>query len=432
MVLRRSRDTHSVDVRLAYGEEGLIVRFPDDRTVVIAPENVPSPALGEDLVRRALDRPVAGPRLRDLVARGQRVAIAVCDLTRPQPREEILSAVLDELSTVVDAGSITVLIATGTHRANTRGEILEMLGTSLAERVEVVNHDCRDESSLVWCGELGDGVPVWLNRIWMDADVRIATGLVEPHFFAGFSGGPKMVAPGLAGLRTILTLHNSHRIKSPEATWGVLHGNPVHDDVRAIAAATGVTFSIDVVINRDHRVVGAFAGELFGAHREACAAARSHAMVPVKKKFPLVVTTCAGYPLDQNLYQSVKGMSAAASIVERHGTIVCAAECRDGFPDHGSYRHLLESMAEGRSSGAPEPSVARPDQWQVEIQRRVQSHASVVMHTGYLSDEELARAGLRQTSDISSFVEGALRRAGPGAEVCVLPEGPRTVPYLCE
>ncbi|HEY1133148.1 MAG TPA: nickel-dependent lactate racemase [Nocardioides sp.] len=356
----------------------------------------------------------------------------MCDSTRPQPRHLMLPAILAELEGLVDPADVTVLVATGTHRGNTDAEIREMVGDDLADRLRIVNHDSRDRDSLTWVGELGDGVPVWLNSIWVDADVRITTGFVEPHFFAGFSGGPKLVAPGLAALETVLTLHDAARIGDARATWGVIEGNPVHDDVRAIAAATDVTFALDVILNRDHDIVRAFGGDILPMHEAAREAAREIAMREVDAPFDVVVTTNSGYPLDQNLYQAVKGISAAFTVVKPGGTIICAAECRDGFPDHGSYREVLAS------AGSPQElfddisarTETVPDQWQVQIQARVQSQVEVVMHTSYLSDEDLAGAHLRQTRDIGATVKEICDRIGPSARVCVLPEGPQTIPYV--
>src|SRR5205823_1821356 len=180
------------------------------------------------------------------------------------------------------------------------------------------------------------------------SDFKITTGFVEPHFFAGFSGGPKMVAPGLAGLETVMTLHNAARIGHPKATWGVTQGNPIHDDVREIARMTGVDFAVDVTLNRDQQITAAFAGSLLEEHAVACETARKNAMRAVDRPFDVVVTTNSGYPLDQNLYQAVKGMSAAAKIVKNDGTIICAAECRDGIPDHGAYGQVLASQPSPR------------------------------------------------------------------------------------
>ena len=327
---------------------------------------------------------------------------------------------------------IVILIATGTHRANTRSELEEMLGPEILQRYRVVNHDARDRRSLVELGLTGSGVPVLLNREWVQADVRITAGVVEPHFFAGFSGGPKMVAPGLAGLDTVLALHDAAHIGHPLATWGITEGNPVHDDVREIARATGVHFSLDVTLNDRQEITGVFAGELFAAHAAACVAARSAAMQPVARPFDVVVTSNSGYPLDQNLYQAVKGMSAAAQVVRPGGVIICAAECRDGLPDHGAYARVLASQPSPQALLAMinAPGYSAPDQWQVQVQARIQMKARVRFKAGYLSAAQLRAAHLEPVEDVAEAARQALAAAGPGARLCVLPDGPKTIPCL--
>jgi len=421
-----------VRIRLAYGETGLTVELPDTATTVVTPVHHAAAPDQMGVLRAALRDPVSGPPLRERVRPGQTVAISACDGTRPQPRHLMIPAILDELDGIVDLDDVTVLVATGTHRGNTEAELRAMFGDAVVDSVRIVNHDARDPGSLTYLGRFGKDVPVWLNAAWVEADVRITTGFVEPHFFAGFSGGPKLVAPGLAALETVLTLHDAARIGDPRATWGVIEGNPVHDDVRAIAEATGVTFALDVILNRDKDIAAAFGGDILPMHAAATAAARRVAMREVEAPFDVVVTTNSGYPLDQNLYQSVKGMSAAFQVVRPGGVIVCAAECRDGFPDHGSYREVLASEPSPRAlldAIAARP-VTVPDQWQVQIQARVQAGARVVMHTSYLSDADLATAHLERTDDIEATVIEALAAAGPNARVCVLPEGPQTIPYL--
>ena len=420
-------------VELAYGRTGLEVDFPDDRTTVVEPDHRPGVADPMATLRQALRHPVAGPPLRDRVRPGDTVAIAMCDGTRPQPRHLMVPAVLAELDGLVDPDDIVLLVATGTHRPNTDDELRAMLGDSVPWRVRVVNHDARDRSTLIWRGRHGNGIPVWLNRAWVDADVRVTTGFVEPHFFAGFSGGPKLVAPGLAGLETVLKLHDAFRIGHPKATWGVCEGNPVHDDIRAVVAAVGhVDFGLDVLLNRDAEIVAAFGGELFAMHRRAREVARDLAMCPVDRRFEVVVTTNSGYPLDQNLYQASKGLSAAATVVTEGGTIIGAAECRDGFPDHGEFRRVLASASSPRALLADIRSRTEtiPDQWQVQVQARIQSHARVIMHTSYLDESALGAAHLEHTDDIAATVTRLLDEAGPDARVCVLPEGPQTIPYL--
>lgn len=422
-------------VRLAYGRSGLDLDVPRERTTVIEPVQAPALADPDAALTAALRRPVGGPALRALAAPGQTAAISVCDVTRAQPRREMVAAVLRELDGVVRPEDVTILIATGTHRANTPAELRAMLGDEILGACRVINHDARDDSSLVDLGESGAGVPTRLCRHWLEADLRITTGFVEPHFFAGFSGGPKMVAPGLAGLDTVLTLHDAARVGHPRSTWGIVDDNPLHGDIRAIAARPEAKphFSMDVLLDRSQRITHVFAGELFEMHARACAAARPIAMRETGRRFEVVVTTNSGYPLDQNLYQAVKGMSAAAQVVADGGTILCAAECSDGIPDHGRYAELLargSSPAEllERIEARPE---TEPDQWQVQVQAMIQRRARVLVKADGLSEEQLSAAHFEAAPDLDAALADCL--AGrPEARVCVLPEGPQTIPYVAQ
>lgn len=422
-------------VHLAYGRTGLDVDLDPAHADVVRPAHRRAAADPAAELRRALRHPIAGVPLRDRVAVGSTMAISVCDITRAQPRELMVSVVLAELDGLVARADVTIVIATGTHRANTDAELRAMLGDEIVDTIRIVNHDARDPGTLRWRGT-HNGVPVWLNRDWCDADVRITTGFVEPHFFAGFSGGPKLVVPGLAGLDTVLVLHDAARIGSDRATWGVTEGNPVHDDIRAVVGAVGgVTFAVDVTLDDDQRVVSAYGGDLFAMHAAACAEVKGAAMVAVPDRYDVVITTGSGYPLDQNLYQSVKGMSAAATVVKAGGSILCVAECADGFPDHGSYRDVLSSAAspaELLAQIAARP-VTVPDQWQVQVQAKIQVLAEVSVATGGLTATELALAHLGYVAPHATAIEAwaaaALARAGEGARMCVLPEGPQTVPY---
>jgi nickel-dependent lactate racemase len=420
----------SVDVDLAYGTTGLTVRLPAAATTIIAPR--PRAAAEDPLgvLRAAIARPVAGPPLRALIRRGQRVAISVCDITRPQPRILMLQALMEAFDGVIRPEDVVVLIATGTHRPSTGSERREMLGDEVLAHWRVKDHDARDRSGLVDLGMVGD-VPVHLAREWVEADLRVTTGFVEPHFFAGFSGGPKMVAPGLAGLDTTLELHNARRIGDPRATWGVIVGNPVHDAVRAIATATRVDFALDVLLDDAQRITRAFAGEVLAMHAAACIEARREAMRAVERPFDIVITTNSGYPLDQNLYQAVKGMSAAAEVVRPGGTIICAAECRDGLPAHGSYGMLLHqgSSPADLLDRLAASTVTIPDQWQVQIQARVQAKARVMLRNDGLPPEEVRAAHLEPIADIGATMERLLA-ADPGARICVLPQGPQTIAYV--
>jgi nickel-dependent lactate racemase len=422
-----------VRLRLDYGSSGLDVDLPDERITVIEP--MPRPAVPDphDTLVRAIRNPIDRPPLRELWRPGKRVAISVCDVTRAQPRRETIEALFAEMPGVRPE-DVTILIATGTHRANTPQELERMLGPALVRSCRIVNHDARNPSTLRHVGDTTTGVRVFLNHEWLDADFRITTGFVEPHFFAGFSGGPKMVAPGLAGIDTVMTLHDASRIGHPLATWGVTEGNPIHDDVREIARMVPVDFAVDVTLNREQQITAAFAGEILAEHRRACAYAKDTAMRAVPSPFDVVVTTNSGYPLDQNLYQAVKGMSAAATIVKKDGTIVCAAECRDGLPNHGSYGQVLASQPnpERLLSMITAPGYAVPDQWQVQVQAQIQIKARVLVKTTGLPPDAVRAAHFEPVDDVASAVRAELARAGRDATLCVLPQGPQTIPYLKE
>ena len=420
-------------LRLDYGSEGLDVDLPDERVTVIEPSFLPAVEDPHAALIAALRHPIGRPPLRDIVRPGQKIAISVCDITRAQPREAMLRALFEEMPGI-NPDDVTILIATGTHRTNTRAELERMLGHEIVANYTVINHDSRDDTSLAYLGETKFGAPIYLNKKWLAADVRITTGFVEPHFFAGFSGGAKMVAPGLAGLKTVLVLHDAKRIGSPHATWGVIEGNPVQDDIREIARMTGVTFSIDVTLNRDQDITAVFAGELFAEHGQACLFSKRSVMCAVDAPFDVVLTTNSGYPLDQNLYQAVKGMSAAAKVVKKGGTIVCAAECRDGLPNHGSYGEVLASQPDAAALLAMinAPGYSRPDQWQVQIQAQILMKSKVLVKNGFMSDHEIRAAHFEPVHDVSKGVLAELSTAGPAATLCVLPQGPQTIPYLAE
>ncbi|MFV2062584.1 MAG: nickel-dependent lactate racemase [Chloroflexota bacterium] len=417
-------------VRIDYGSTGIEIDLPEELTTVVEPRHQAASPVPREALFAALRVPVAGPPLRRIAKAGQSVAISVCDITRPQPREAMLEAILDELDGIIHPADVTIIVATGTHRASTESELLQMLGQRVLADCRVVDHDARDADGLTDMGSVGD-VPVLLNSEWAAADLRITTGFVEPHFFAGFSGGPKMVAPGLAGLATTLVLHDARRIADPRATWAICEGNPVHDDVRAIAAATGVDFALDVLLNGDKAITRAFGGSILAMHAAAREAAKGEAMRSVEGRFDIVVTSNSGYPLDQNLYQAIKGISAAAQIVRDGGTIICAAECRDGLPDHGNYAEILASAdsPEALLEVIAASPVTLPDQWQVQVQARVQLRANVLVHADGLTDEQLRAAHLEPCADISATV-ARLVEERPDVRIAVLPQGPQTIAYV--
>ena len=329
-----------MQVELAYGRGRLPITVPDSATV-ITPHALPGLADEQAAFAAAVRAPIGTPPLREQVAATDRVAIVIADLTRPSPSERLVPWIMAELAHV-PRENFVILNGTGSHRANTRAELVQMLGAEIVETVRVVNHDGFDETTLTCLGRTSGGGEVWVNNEYLAADVRIVTGFIEPHFFAGFSGGPKGIVPGLAGIRTIMYLHNAALIGHPGSTWGRLAGNPVQSAIREAVALAPPEFMVNVALNNRRQITGVWAGHYLTAHEAGCRFVADHATQPVDAPFDLVITTNSGYPLDQNLYQAVKGMSAAARIVRPGGAIIAAAECSDGLPDHGNFKQLLQ------------------------------------------------------------------------------------------
>ncbi|MDQ6670334.1 MAG: nickel-dependent lactate racemase [Chloroflexota bacterium] len=420
-------------VELAYGRSGLSVEVSQEADV-IEPRYVAGLADEAGAIRDALRSPTAGLPLAERLSRGTSVGISVCDVTRPFPGRRVLPVLVEELQSH-GAGRITIFVATGTHRACTPAELDQMLGPDVQRLCPVIQHDAFDASRHRRVGTvLGTQTPALVETAFLDQDVRITTGFIEPHFFAGFSGGPKMVAPGLAAIETVLDLHSAARIADANATWGVTVGNPVHDAVRAIATQVGVSFNLDVTLNREHAITNIFSGDLFASHAAGCVYARTTAMAAVGGAYDVVLTSNSGYPLDQNLYQSVKGMSAAAQIVKPGGSIIIASECSDGLPAHGGYKDLL------RQGGDPDlflerlfaPDFAVHDQWQVQVQAQIQRKARVFVKADGLTAQQVRGAWFEPVGDVGECVRKRLAAAGPPGRLAVLPQGPQTIPYISE
>mgnify|MGYP005845651659 CR=1 FL=1 len=420
-----------MQVKLAYGRSGLEVSLPDERTTVIEPTYLPGLPDEAAALRRALREPIGSLPLAEQVKADDTIVIVFCDVTRPMPTRRVLPVILEELGHV-PAERITLLNATGTHRANTQAELVEMLGPEIVGRYRIVNHDARAKETLEYVGRTPRGGPVWLDRAYLTASVRILTGFIEPHFFAGFSGGPKLIAPGVAGLETVMHLHSAPLIADPRATWGIIVGNPIHDEIRAIARLAPPTFALDVALNKEHHITAVWAGDVFASHPRGCDFVKRTAMQPVPAPFEVVLTTNGGYPLDQNLYQAVKGMSAAALVVRQGGAILCAAECRDGLPEHGNYKDLLHTSRNPAEMLARihTPGFSMPDQWEAQIQAQIQLKARVLLKNSYLSPDQVRAAHLEPVDDVEQAITRLLAEYGPAARLCVLPQGPQTIPYL--
>jgi nickel-dependent lactate racemase len=416
-------------IKLAYGRSGLDVNLPDTATVI---EQRHVPGL-KDEKRHALEslrKPIGTRPLKEMVKASDKVSIVISDITRPTPNHKLVPWIMEELSHVPDR-NITIINGTGTHRDNTTDELAQMLGSDVVKRVKVVNNNAFDKTTQVRLGTTKGGAEVFLNREFMESNFKIVTGFIEPHFFAGFSGGPKGIMPALAGIDTIMHFHSVDRINNPNCTWGTLDGNPVQEMATEVALMSKPDFLFNVALNGNNEITAFFAGDVIAAHRAGCKYVKEHAMAKCAERFDIVVTTNGGHPLDQNLYQAVKGMCAAKAIVKKGGTIICAAECRDGIPDHGNYFKILH-MAQSPQAILDminSPSFSMPDQWQVQKQALVLMWADVHLYSS-LSREVCEQAMLKHTTSIEATVDKLLRQLGSKATIAVMPLGPLTIPRI--
>ena len=419
-------------IRLAYGKKGidLPVRPGWNVTVVeprrVAPLSDPVAALTE-----ALQNPMSGRPLRERVKPGDKVGIVFNDITRPTPNELIIHAILSELAHV-PKDSVTLFNALGTHRLNTEEELRGMLGDRLVDQYRIIQNNAFERDTQVHIGTTVHGNEVWVNREVLSCDIRILTGFIEPHFFAGFSGGGKALMPGMAGLTTIMKNHDAEHIANPQASWGITTGNPVWEEVREVLGMTGPAFLVNVTLDRDKQITGVFAGDPNTAHDRGMEFVRKTAMVPVVKEFDMVVTTNSGYPLDLNLYQTVKGMSAAARIVRQGGVILAVADCWDGIPEHGNFGRLLREHPDPGEmlEVIHRPGFASLDQWQAQLLAQIRQKAEVYLYSENLGQEELESVGLRKCPHIEEMIESHRKLYGQELSICLLPEGPQTIPYL--
>ena len=419
-------------VNLLYGKKGKIVELPDDGTTVIRPKDVAPMTDEKSAVVEALRAPIASPPLREIVSTDDTVAIVFSDITRPMPYKSVLPPLMDELSKVPD-NQIVVINATGTHRPNTQEELIEILGDGIVDRFRIHQHDCRNEANLINIGTTSRGVDILLNREYMESSKRVLTGFIEPHLFAGFSGGPKAVLPGIAGAKTIFSNHGSEMIGDPKSNFTHTKGNPIWDEMLEVATLTNPTFLLNVTLTEDRRITGVFAGELSKTHEKGIEFLKHTAMIPVDGLFDIVISTAGGYPLDINMYQSVKGIAVAGNIVKNGGTILLISACEEGLPDYGEYGDIM------READTPEdllrmihsPGYSIQDQWDAQIQAQICQRAKLHIYSEGLTNEEKRQVFGIPCRDIEHTVSALIKEYGSGARIAVLPAGALAVPYLC-
>ncbi|MCP4314072.1 MAG: nickel-dependent lactate racemase [Bacteroidetes bacterium] len=422
-----------MQIELAYGKERLKAEIPDHiHTEVVQPRYVRGLPDQKKAISDALEKPVNHPPLHSTVSARQKVAIVFSDITRATPYQLMLPPLLEALSHLPDE-HITFFCATGTHRPATSRELVTILGEEVVQRFRIVQNSASDPSQQKHVGSTSSGNNILLNKVIMEFDLRILTGFIEPHFFAGFSGGGKALMPGMASLETVRKNHAIRNLKNPKTRWGHTAGNPLWEEVMEAAELAAPLFLLNITLNKDKEITGVFAGELREAHKKGCAFVKVTAMAPVEEAFDIVITSNSGYPLDLNVYQSVKGMSAAERVVRKGGTIIMAAECWDGIPGASDYETILKSVdcVDDLMDFIIEHEQELQDTWQAYFQAMVQMKADVFFYSN-LDDETVRSAHLKPVSKIDELVLNLVKKYGPDTRICVLPEGPHTIPYLNE
>ncbi|MBM4080726.1 MAG: nickel-dependent lactate racemase [Planctomycetes bacterium] len=419
-------------IRLDYDRDGLEVTLPD-RNVAVLRMNPSEPLRdARRTTAEALAAPIGSKPLGDL-ARGKRTAcVVVSDVTRPVPNRDILPPLLAALErSGIKREAITLLVATGLHRPNEGGELAEMVGEDLARSYRFVNHFAKIPKSHKYLGDTARGTPAFVDKVYLEADLKITTGLLEPHLMAGYSGGRKSICPGIAGLETVRVWHGPKYLESPNAVNGNLVDNLVHEESLAIAKMAGVDFIVNAVLNEKRRTIGIFAGHLEAAFEAGVRLTDRVVKAKLDAPADIVVTSSAGYPLDTTWYQSVKGLVGAMPAVKKGGTIIMAVGLRDGVGSPEFTRLALET----RSLDEFMDQIVNQgrfviDQWQLEEMAKVKQHADVMVFTHGLPKETLRKLFLEPVDSVEDGLERALAKHGRDARIAVIPKGPYVIPVI--
>ncbi|MBI3004497.1 MAG: nickel-dependent lactate racemase [Ignavibacteriales bacterium] len=416
-------------IEISYGKKGLEIEVPDKNLVKVL-SMTPATALPnpEAAIASALDDPVASEPLEKLAHGLQSACVVICDITRAVPNALILKPLLMCLEAAgIPRENITILIATGLHRPSSREELIHLVGKEISGQYRLVDHHARIQEEHRFLGTTMRGTPVWIDRRYCEADLKITTASIEPHLMAGFSGGRKMVAPGCAGVETIKVLHSPAILEDPRCREGCLEGNPLHDEMLSIAKMAGHDFIIDVALDEKGRMTGIFAGDPEEAHGVGVQHIRKTVKSTLKEPADIVITTAAGHPLDLTYYQAIKGMTAALPVLKPGGTLILAAECSEGL-GNDEFRKMATSFASADSFR--EWILSNPvliDQWQLEECAKAALWADVVLVASGIPKEERSGLFVRTATSVEDALSKAFGRHGKEATVAVIPKGPSTL-----
>lgn len=416
----------TMKVKLAFGREGAEVEIPSHvQANVLEPKFAAAVPSADVALAEALGQPIGSPALFDLARGKKSAAISICDITRPAPNRVVLPHILSTLERAgISRSAITILIATGLHRAATEQELDTIVGPDILSQYTVVSHDARDSASHVDLGTTRSGTRVLVDRRFVECDLHISLGFIEPHLMLGFSGGRKLVAPGLAGEETIKRLHSPFFMRNAKVVEGSFPDNPLHHELLEIAQMVRHDFIVDVALTRTRQIAQVFAGNSVAAHAKGVEFVRATTLASLAKPVDAVITTCAGYPLDLTYYQAVKGVTAASHIVKPGGTILLAAACQEGLgsPEFTNFVRRFPNSQACLETMAKEPVVI--DQWQLEKLALVVQKARIWFCTPGIPAEDRRYLWGAAFEEPQRAVDTLCAELPKDATVAVIPEGP--------
>ena len=420
-------------VTMDYGRDGLDIEVPDHAHVLQMSD---APALSDldQKLEEALAHPIGALALRQLARGRSDACIVISDITRPVPNAKILPPMLRILEEEgIAREDITILVGTGLHRPNEGEELVQLVGEEIACSYRIVNHKARERDTLTYLGETSGGAPIWIDTLYVESDLKIATSLIEPHLMAGYSGGRKAICPGLMGVDTMRILHGPKLLSHANAAEGIIEGNPFHRQALEVAQRAGVDFTFNVAMNERREVTGIFAGDLEKAHAEGVSFVQRQNGAMLSEPVDMVVTSSAGLPLDLTFYQAVKGLTAALPIIKEGGTVLIVARCDEGIGGPEFTDLLLNTTSvETFAQRLEDPDFFVIDQWQLQELCKVMRKANVMMFSEGIQDEDRERVLVEMVPSVEGAIARVLDERGAAARIAVIPKGPYVLTQLQE
>ncbi len=417
-----------MQIHLKYGEKGLDIQCPQTENFVgvLYPKEAATLPAPKDALENALMNPIESEPLKEMARGKSGAVIVISDITRPVPNTLLLPVIIEHLQAAgIPSTNITILIATGIHRPNEGQELTRLVGEEIASSYRIINHYSKDQDDMVLVGHIGDGVPALLNKHYMAADLKILTGFIEPHMWAGFSGGRKSLLPGISSVKTLEFMHGPEMVAHPKTRYGVLEGNPFHEAGLAIMEQAGADFIVNVTLDTSKKITGIFAGHPVKAHLEGVGFLSRHCVQTLDEPLDFVVTTNAGSPLDCNLYQTAKGISGVAGATREGGVILIATECLEGFGSE-EYRAVFEHATTPKAfiEKLMKKEFFIPDQWCAQETYQVMLKNEIWVYTQGIDAETLKKCHFKPVFNISESIAKLLERFGQHARWAIVPDGP--------